>query len=304
MSKRDLLIAAGSALVGALVAAAIYESREGALDVAEMESGASRKLHDGRSAQTSHRDTSSQTSKGVEPASRTKESAGERLRGDVRRLSNRLEKVEGDRTELEKRLAEAKEKLAALESGEEPRLRNEFDLDTEDWKALAETGTVKYRLPCPREGWRPNQEHMDALGLAPDDADVLAKAHENSQDRVWKTLGPLCSDIVGDAETADLLGTNTCIHLVLNKGLRPDGGGEEAMREVSEIRAGLRPMPGVDDELHPVVDMFLTLTEEMQHFEEELTATFGPEDAQRIAWSDELCKNTSVFGGPGPRPED
>jgi hypothetical protein len=58
-------------------------------------------------------------------------------------------------------------------------------------------------------------------------------------------------------------------------------------------------MPGEGDELHPVAELFLGLTEEMSHFESELALSFGPEEAKRIAWAKGMCAGSSHFGGPG-----
>lgn len=223
------------------------------------------------------------------------------LQRDVRKLADRLREVERQKQDLESRLDDARGRLEVLQAGGEPRLRNDFDLDEEDWKQLAENGTIKYRLPCSDPKWTPSQPQLDAMGLAPEDAELVRAAHERSQQRVWELLKPLCQAAAGSAEVAEILGANTCVHLVLGK--HRAEGAPDAMREVAEVRAGLREPAPVEDQ-HPVTRMFLGLTEEMRRFEADLAESVGPDDARRIAWDEELCKSTSVFGGPGPRGSD
>lgn len=46
---------------------------------------------------------------------------------------------------------------------------------------------------------------------------------------------------------------------------------------------------------------FYALTGEMANFEADLAKNLGPEEAHRIAFSQDLCAGRSTFGGPGPR---
>jgi hypothetical protein len=67
------------------------------------------------------------------------------------------------------------------------------------------------------------------------------------------------------------------------------------------LSAGQRPAPASGTPLHPVFEVFWTMTGEMSQFEADLAQSFGPEEAKRIAFSDKLCVGKSTFGGPGPR---
>jgi len=220
---------------------------------------------------------------------------------EVSQLNRRLRALEQRKAELEGRLTTARKKLGSLAEGQAPRLRDEFDLDVDDWKLLAKDGTIKYRIPCQKH-WTPTPEAHDALGLAPGDVEIINAAHLRSQGRVWGVVRQLCVNAVGNAQIVDEIGLNTCVHLVLNQARREDmSATNEALRQVSEIRAGEREATSDEVPRHPVMDLFLTLTKEMQLFEADLSASFGPGEAKQIAWAAEICKSTSVFGGPGPR---
>jgi hypothetical protein len=63
---------------------------------------------------------------------------------------------------------------------------------------------------------------------------------------------------------------------------------------VAEMRAGMRPTPGLGEDAPPGVKMLLLGTGAMKPFEDELAARFGPEEAHRLAFSDEMCMGRSV----------
>jgi hypothetical protein len=58
--------------------------------------------------------------------------------------------------------------------------------------------------------------------------------------------------------------------------------------QVDEIRAGKRPEPKPTD-LSAEARLLLLFTRGMQGFEAELARTYGPEEAHRISYSDDLC---------------
>ena len=92
------------------------------------------------------------------------------------------------------------------------------------------------------------------------------------------------------------------IHVIVDVARKKDrDASSEAMRQVGEIRAGKRPPPGPGDALDPTLEAFLALTGELSEFEADLAQSFGPEEAHRLAYSDEMCAGQSTFGGPGPR---
>jgi hypothetical protein len=230
--------------------------------------------------------------------------ANKNLADTVREYKNRLEAIEAQKQSLEKALGVAQEKLASAENdGAPPKTKDAFDLSQDDWAKLAEKGDVKYRIPCSRSSdWTPSAETLRKLGLAPEDAPPLRDAYQKSNQRMWSELKPLCAQAVGSAELAEKIGLSTCQHLVLDVAQeKGPADANEAMRQVAEMRAGLRPLPGPNDPVHSVTKMFLALTGENARVEADLAQTFGPEEAHRLAYADGLCTQTSHFGGPGPR---
>jgi hypothetical protein len=217
------------------------------------------------------------------------------LLSHVRDLERRLAGVEEKKNDLERQLGDARGKLAAVEDGGKPRMRDEYDLTKEDWVELAKTGTIKYCIPG---GRLPDQEMLDALGLAPGDRDAIKTAYERSQKRLWSKVKPLCAAAIGSDDLAETIGFGTCRHVVLGVAQKRDGkASSDAMRGAAEIRAGLRPMPAPGTPLHPTLDLFLTLTGETANVEADLAESLGPEDAHRIAVARELCGYTSTHGG-------
>lgn len=69
-----------------------------------------------------------------------------------------------------------------------------------------------------------------------------------------------------------------------------------ANTQVAEIRAGLRPEPGPNEKVNPMVKMFLALTGANKAFEADLAKALGPEEAHRLAYSDELCAGAHSWG--------
>ncbi|MDB4995111.1 MAG: hypothetical protein JWM74_2543 [Myxococcaceae bacterium] len=230
--------------------------------------------------------------------------ANRNLADSVKEYKDRLERIEGQKKTLEKDLATAQEKLAiAANDGAAPPVKNPFDLAPEDWADLAKDGTIKFRTPCSdSKEWKPKPESLDKIGLAPNDAVTLKDAYAKSNQRVWAQMKPLCAAAAGSPEVAEKLGASTCTHLIVDVAQADDrAAANEAMRVVGEIRAGLRPMPGPEEKLHPVEKLFLILTAENKSFEGDLAQSFGPAEAHRVAYADGLCASTHVFGGPGPR---
>jgi ferric-dicitrate binding protein FerR (iron transport regulator) len=230
--------------------------------------------------------------------------ANRNLAESVKDYKERLDRIESQKKTLEKDLASAQEKLAiAANDGAALPIKDSFDLGPEDWADLAKDGTIKFRVPCshPKE-WKPKPESLDKLGLAPGDTATLRDAYAKSNQRVWAQMKPLCAQAAGTLEVAEKLGASTCTHLIVDVARAEDPTAtNEAMRVVGEIRAGLRPVPGPDEKMHPVEKLFLILTAENKAFEGDLAQSVGPADAHRIAFADGLCSQTSVFGGSGPR---
>jgi FecR-like protein len=224
------------------------------------------------------------------------------LSASVSRLRDQLGVLEREKTSLERDLRTAQSRLAELRG--EPPERHRYDLSREDWQELARAGGIKYRIPCAGEGYRPSAEQLDELGLAPDDAEPIVRAYAASRARVWQALRPLCVDAIGSESVADLLGRSGCVNAILQAAARRDSAAsDEAMRQASEIRAGLRAEPAAGEQRHPVLAMFLTLTAEPALFEAEIAQSLGPEDARRVTFNDVLCREQITLLGPGPRKE-
>jgi hypothetical protein len=233
------------------------------------------------------------------------QAANKNLVETVSDYKRRLEAIEEQKRGLEKQLASAKDKLeAAQRDGAVTLAKNEFDLSQEDWADLAKTGTIKYRMPCQRaEGWKPSAEKLSALGLAPHDAETIGDAYKRVNGRVWDKVRPLCVQALGSADAVDKIGARTCEHLIFDVAAASDASGAEAAkRAVAEMRAGLRPLPKAGDKLHPVTQLFLVLTEANSWLEQDLTQSFGPAEAHRLAYHEDMCHASSEWGG-GPKPK-
>lgn len=78
----------------------------------------------------------------------------------------------------------------------------------------------------------------------------------------------------------------------------------EAQTQAAEIRAGLRAEPGPNEKMNPVLKMSFLLTGANKAFDGELAKSFGPEEAHRLALSDDMCKSTHRWGGGKKREAD
>lgn len=163
----------------------------------------------------------------------------------------------------------------------------DFDLDREDWKALAAEGRIKYRIPCmmPADSaYTTPPADLDAPGLSPEDGQVLTEAHRRSNARVWETVRPLCMQVVGKADVVDLLGVPSCLRLIESAATSTDFmAAAAARRRVAEVHAGMTPAPGNGEPQSALFAALMAVTSEAQHFQADLAESFGPEEAQRIA---------------------
>ena len=310
MVRRDVKAGAVGAAFSALAIVAVYEGKVAvshASDTVELRAGETAQTGPGGVKRTGG------TAEGEKGFDVSVESAGDDPVGKanedlVRQVSEyraRLEAIVAQKTELEAKLKKSEETLAASRDGAALPRRHEFDLGQDDWRELAKEGTIKYQMPClSKRGdpWTPSPEKLNALGLAPQDAPMLKNAYAHSNERVWTALKPLCAQAIGSADVAEKIGPSTCIHLILEiETERNNEAASEARRQVGEIRAGIRPMPGPNEPMNPVLKMFLAMTGESKSFEAELAQSFGPDEAHRIVFSDELCMATSTFGGDRPK---
>lgn len=305
MQKRDLKSGAVGAAVTALAFVGVYEGR-----VAVSHAGQRVEIGAGESARTGSGnltkaslgdgDRAFEANAAAASESDPLANANRNLVDQVSDYRRRLDTLAEQKTQLEAKLASSEKQLeAARANGTAPREKNEFDLDPNEWKSLAETATIKARTPCVREtSWEPTPETLNKLGLAPADGAILKNAYAHSNERVWNALRPICAAALGSAEVAARLGANTCQHLVLDLERRKDGPAvEEAMAFVGEVRAGIRPMPEPNAPIHPVAKMFLAVTGESKAFEAELAQSLGPEEAHRVTFAEDMCMSQSTWSG-------
>ena len=305
MQKRDMKAGAVGAAISALALVVVYEGK-----VAVSHASDRIELRAGEAAQTGpdgvkragvngedfDRDVAA-LQVGDDPMSR----ANQNLVRQVGEYRTRLDALAKEKTELEKKLKKSEDHLAATQDGAPYVMKHDFDLSPDDWKELAKDGTVKYQLPCigtKNDAWSPSAEKLNALGLAPQDGKVLTDAYARSSQRLWGVIQPLCAASVGSPEVANRLGPGTCIHVVLDtENDRDRDATQRARRELGEIRAGMRRMPGPDEAMNPVLKMFLATTGASKSLEDDLAQSFGPEEAHRVVYSNELCMGSHEFGG-------
>jgi hypothetical protein len=219
----------------------------------------------------------------TEPADRTWQSANANLAEQVKETQRRLEQNEAEKRVLERALKEAEAKLAAAEGDGAPP-RNPFDLTQDDWKELAKLHEVKARYPCAFDAeFHISADSAKRLGLSPQEAAEVERVFLDEEDRLAGVMQPGCAKVVGSAELA----------MNSQKDPNPD------IQLVADIRAGNVPMPP-PEKIDPYAAMLLAQTESESKLQAALAPTFGPEEAHRIAFSDELgcCSGTS--GGPPP----
>ncbi len=302
MQKRDMKSGVVGAALSAMAFVAVYEGK-----VAVSHASEHVDLVAGESAQIgpegATRSTSADLGKkafdekvaaqGSDPVS----VANGNLVSQVQDYKQRLEALAAQKTDVEKKLDATEKKLASATDGGPPRNRSEYELDSEDWADLAKRGKIKYRTPCLKADSATTTDKLSALGLSPEDGAVLKGAYGRSYDRIWGMVRPLCLQALGTSEAiVDKIGVNQCIHLVYDLASQADRDGtSEAHIQVAEIRAGIRPEPPVDKQ-PATMKMMLALTAEQGAFESDLARTMGPEEAHRVAWSDDICVSNNSWG--------
>lgn len=314
MEKRDVKSGVVGAALSALAFVAVYEGK-----VAVSHAGERQDLAAGETAQVGGdgvkrsgalgegekafdaKVASAASASADEPLAK----ANENLVSQVGEYRSRLEAIAAQKLELEQKLKKTEEKLASLDGGT-GRTRAEYDLTQEDWAELAKKGEVKFRRPCFRqEGWELKPEKLNALGLAPQDNAPIRAAYERSYQRLWTQIRPMCAAALGTSgEVVDKIGADQCVHLVYELAQKEDKESTaEAHTQAAEIRAGLRPEPKPGEKQHPVLKLFLMMTSANGAFEADLAKTFGPEEAHRMAMSDDMCTSNSRWGGGVKRDE-
>jgi hypothetical protein len=311
VNGRDLKVGVVGAAVGAAALVSVYEGK-----VAVSRGGDRVTLTAGESARADERGirrgegaTAAEGARADADGGRAIDpvmEANANLAESVRDYKRRLEAIESQKAVIAQKLAQAEQKLSTVgDDGGAGSARSQFDLTQDDWKELAREGTVKARFPCLQPRGKDGEitgAELQKAGFAPGDAPVLQQALEASRARLWATIRPLCVNALqGDAAMADKLGGATCAVLVRDIAASSGVDVSEDMREVAEIRAGLRQLPeGGGD---PVVKMTLALTRAGEGLEQDLAKQLGPEDAHRLLYSGNTpgCWNNDSWG-VGPRP--
>jgi len=232
-----------------------------------------------------------------ETSDRAWQTANANLAEQVKEAQRRLQQNDAEKKVLEHALKEAEAKLAAAE-GDGATARNPFDLTQDDWKELARLHEVKARYPCDFEPeWHISPTQRDALGLSPQEAAEVERVFLDEEDRLASVMQPGCAKVLGSAELARRLGNRVCDSVLTNSLKDPNAD----IQLVADIRAGNVPMPP-PEKIDPYAAMLLAQTESESKLQAALTPTFGPEEAHRLAFSDELgsCSGTSG-GGPPPK---
>jgi len=97
------------------------------------------------------------------------------LDDEVTRLRAELSALRREQSTLDARVEQAQRALARAEGT--PPARHPYDLGEDDWKALAQAGRVKFRLPCARPDFTVSPALADRRGLAPDDTPIIERAY-------------------------------------------------------------------------------------------------------------------------------
>ncbi len=275
MNRRDLGASAVGAVAATLVVIGVYEGRV-------QVTGADRPVmvRAGQSAVATREAVRVDDGTGTTTV-RTSMDDVARLKRSAKELEQRLQDLEAEKAALE---------LELSATGTSAPAKHPFDLSKEDWAKLAEQGAFKYRLPCYRTtGNRPTEAQLDKLGLDAKAGDDIAAAYERVNARVGTKLLSVCARAGFPADPRDGKSIGTCIGKMFAS-LYTNGAGNarDVFRQVGEIRAGKRVEP-VGDQIDPALDMLLFFTTVSGLLEQDLATTFGPDEAHRLIYSDELC---------------
>jgi hypothetical protein len=211
--------------------------------------------------------------------------ANANLADSVRNYRRRLESIESEKQKVEKKLAAAEAKLAGSDAGAS---KSRYDLSQDDWKELAKNGRLRIRVPCgdPKGDYSYSAKDLNKLGLPPQDGPILQAAVQRSYARAWGVVQPLCSQALGGVDVSRL-NVQACIS-ILSSMTQQKGNGlyDEDIHQVGEILAGERPAPGRGDPVDPLLAADLALARESQNIVSDLSASLGPDEARRVAFSE------------------
>jgi hypothetical protein len=307
-TRRDAMVGAVGAVVGAAAFVGVYEGK-----VAVSHAAQSVDVAAGQSAQADARGVHitglSPSAQGAAAEAANAEpdpllAANANLADTVQEYRRRLEAIDADKKKLEKKLAQAEALLGDAGAGQKAFevSANKFDLTQDDWKELAKQGKLPMRVPC----WQPKDDHLytpdslDKLGLAPQDGPIVQAALKRSDARTWGVIKPLCAKALPGANV-DQLGEDGCTKILEAFADQNGTPGDEVVRQTAEIEAGMRPMPGPNDNVPPLERALLALASESKTLQADLAQQLGPDAARELVYGDAAgCWSSGVWT-VGPR---
>ncbi|WP_394842021.1 hypothetical protein LZC95_33710 [Pendulispora brunnea] len=165
--------------------------------------------------------------------------------------------------------------------------RSDLRPEREEWKALAEQGTLKFGVPCrmPDGFTPPADEAIVREGLTKIDIRNLGDAYKRSTARIQSMESTACAEVLMiTLDSANRIGSKTCLAILEEQWLHED---PSIFRVIAEIRSGERAREPVT--LSPLARYYLGLTEEMDNFEADLARLGGIERARKIMASPLAC---------------
>jgi hypothetical protein len=134
---------------------------------------------------------------------------------------------------------------------------------------------------------------MNVLGLAPGDDRAIKEAYARAYEREWAEIRPICAQVFSP-EVADKLGPGQCsgavVHVLGDNNWKRV---QAAITAVAEARAGLRPVPASPED--PIERIFLVWTGALGDLEADLSRSFGPEEAHRLVFEEEMCAYNTTW---------
>jgi hypothetical protein len=216
------------------------------------------------------------------------------LTTSVVECTRKLQGALDDDTHLEQELEAAQNQDAGATAALERRISRR-NLSPKAWKDLAKAGTVRYLLPC--ASFRPSDETLNRLGLAPSDVPVVADAFAAARDAAWTRLRPMCAGVVGNADQAERLGLDACPEVLLAsaRGVS-ETDVDEALRTVGSLKAGLTD-PGAAPADATLGAALLGMTDIARDAESRIASRLGPEAARVIVYGSNGCSHMVELAG-------
>jgi hypothetical protein len=201
----------------------------------------------------------------------------ERAKADARGLNS-------EKDQLKAQLSAVEAQLKRLE-GPQPYA---YAPTPAQWKDMAGSGSIKYRIPCTGSHYRFAGKDLDNLGLSPDDGVVVNAAFQRSNERMRAMILPSCKQIVSD-DVAEMLGFDGCLSLVEKNVSKTEPlAVYDAHVAVDTARADGTPLP---NNASTVARLYYQLTGEGEQFQKDLESSLGPDEAERV-WQSFPCART------------